>query len=48
MHWLGPYVVKNITYVGVVPLKDLSSTKRRGMINGSRLKVYKDSRPPTT
>jgi hypothetical protein len=47
MHWLGPYEVKSITDGGDVQLKDLSGTELRGMINGSRLKLYKDSRPPT-
>jgi hypothetical protein len=47
MHWLGPYVVKSVTDGGVVQLRDLSGTELRGMINGSRLKLYKDSRPAT-
>jgi hypothetical protein len=29
-------------------LKDLGGAKLRGMINGSRLKLYKDNLPPTT
>jgi hypothetical protein len=48
MHWLGPYEVKTVTDGGVVQLKDLGGTKLRGMINGSRLKLYRDSRPPST
>ena len=48
MHWLVPYEVKSITYGGVLQLRDLSGTKIRGMINGSRLKLYKEVRPPTT
>jgi hypothetical protein len=47
MHWLGQYEVKSVTDGGVVQLRDLSSAELRGMINGSRLKLYKDSRPPT-
>jgi hypothetical protein len=47
MHWLGPYEVKSVTNGGVVQLRDLSGAKLRGMINGSRLKLYKDSRPST-
>jgi hypothetical protein len=47
MHWLGPYEVKTITDGGVVQLRDLAGTDLRGMVNGSRLKLYKDSRPPT-
>jgi hypothetical protein len=48
MHWLGPYEVKNVIDGGAVQLKDLGETKLRGMINGSRLKLYGDSRPPGT
>jgi hypothetical protein len=48
MHWLGPYEVKTVTDGGVVQLKDLEKTELNGMINGSRLKLYKDIRPPTT
>jgi hypothetical protein len=48
MHWLGPYEVKTITDGGVVQLKDLGGTKIRGMINGSRLKLYRDNRPLST
>jgi hypothetical protein len=47
MHWLGPYEVKTITDGGVVQLRDLAGIDLRGMVNGSRLKLYKDSRPPT-
>jgi hypothetical protein len=43
MHWLGPYEVKTVTDGGVVQLKDLGGTKLRGMINGSQLKLYRDS-----
>ena len=48
MHWLGPYEVKDITDGGDVYLRDLAGTDLRGMVNGSRLKLYKDIRPPTT
>jgi hypothetical protein len=48
MHWLGPYEVKTVTDGGVVQLKDLGGTEIRGMINGSLLKLYRDSRPPST
>jgi hypothetical protein len=43
MHWLGPYEVKNVTEGGAVQLKDLAREEIRGMINESRLKLYKDS-----
>jgi hypothetical protein len=48
MHWLGPYEVKSVTDGGVVQFKDLAGAYLRGMINGSWMKLYKDSRPPTT
>jgi hypothetical protein len=47
MHWLGPYKVKLVTDGGAVNLRDLAVTDLRGLINGSRLKLYKDSRQPT-
>jgi hypothetical protein len=43
IHWLGPYEVKTVIEGGIVQLKDLGGTKCRGMINGSRLKLYRDS-----
>jgi hypothetical protein len=45
MHWLGPYQVEAITNGGVVQLKDLAGKNLRGLVNGSRLKLYQDSRP---
>jgi hypothetical protein len=48
MHWLGPYKVKTVTDGGVVQWKKIAGAEIRGMINGSRLKPYKDSQPPTT
>jgi hypothetical protein len=45
MHWLGPYEVNTITYGGSIQLKDLGGTELKGMINGSRLKSYRDNRP---
>jgi hypothetical protein len=48
MHWLGPYEVKTITDGGVVQLKYLRGTELRGMINGSRLNLYRNIRPPST
>lgn len=40
MHWLGPYVVKEITYGGVVQLMKLNGDPFLGKVNGSRLKLY--------
>jgi hypothetical protein len=48
MHWLGPYEVKNVIDGGDVQLKDLVGVELIWMVNGSRLKLYKNSRPPTT
>ena len=45
MNWLGPYEVKTITVGGTMQLKDLGGTGLKGMVNGSRLKLYKDSQP---
>jgi hypothetical protein len=47
IHWLGPYKVKFVIDGGAVQLRDLSGAELKGMINGSRLKLYKDNRPPT-
>jgi hypothetical protein len=47
MHWLGPYEVKYVTDGGAVQLKYIAGAYLRGMINGSQLKLYKDSRLPT-
>jgi hypothetical protein len=48
MHWLGPYKVKSVIDGGALQLRDLEGADLRGMIKGSQLKLYKDSRPPTT
>ena len=39
-HWLGPYVVKEITDGGAVKLENLNGTKVRGLINGIELESY--------
>ena len=43
-HWLGPYIVIHITNGGAMQLKNIDGTLVRGLINGSRLKSYHDSR----
>jgi hypothetical protein len=48
MHWLGPYEVKTVIDGGVVQLKYLGGIELKGMINGSRMKLYRDIRPPST
>jgi hypothetical protein len=45
MHWLGPYVIKHVTEAGVVQLETLNGEVLGGMVNGSRLKLYRDSQP---
>jgi hypothetical protein len=44
MHWLGPYQIKYIIDGGVVQMQDLSGKEVQGLVNGSRLKLYRDSR----
>ena len=41
-HWLGTYIVAHITEAGAVKLHKLDGTPVAGMINGSRLKPYRD------
>ena len=48
MHWLGPYEVKIVIDGEVVQLKDLIGVELKGMINVSRLKLYRDSQLPST
>jgi hypothetical protein len=48
MHWLGQYEVKTVMEGRDVQLKYLGGTELRGMINGSRLKLYRDRQPPST
>ena len=43
IHWLGPYVVKEITNGGPVKLEKLDGMEVRGIINGIRLKLYFDN-----
>ena len=43
MHYLGPYIVVHIIEVGAVRLHKLYGTPVVGMINGSRLKSYRDN-----
>lgn len=40
MHWLGSYVIKEITDGGVVQLFKLNGDPFRGKVSGSRLKPY--------
>ena len=45
-HWLGPYIMKEITDGGVVRLATLRSEILPGYFNGSRLKPYRDNPMP--
>jgi hypothetical protein len=44
MHWSGPYEVKTIMDGGDVKLKDFGGMELKGMINGIRLKLYRDNK----
>ena len=46
MHWLGLYVIKDISDGGAVQLEKLHGEVFPGGINGSILKVYRDNRAP--
>ena len=45
MHWLGPYQVRHVTEGGVASLARLDGTMLPTMVNGSRLKLYRDNPP---
>ena len=40
MHWLGPYVVKEVTDRGAVQRVKLNGEPFSGKVNGNRLKPY--------
>lgn len=40
MHWLGPYVIKEVTNGGVAQLAKLNGDPFLGRVNGSSLKLY--------
>ena len=46
MHWLGLYQVKHVTNGGAVTLAKLNNEEIRTLVNGSKLKLYRDN-PPT-
>ena len=45
MHWLGPYQVKHITNGGAVRIAKLNDEEIPTLVNGSRLKLYRDNHP---
>lgn len=46
MHWLGPYVVKEIIDGGAVQLVKLNGDPLLGKVNRSRMKLYKGDPTP--
>lgn len=46
MHWLGPYVISDISNGGAVQLAKLNGELFPRRINGRRLKVYRDDLAP--
>ena len=45
VHWLGPYQVKHVTSGGVVQLAKLNGEVFPTLVNGSRMKRYRDNHP---
>jgi len=45
-HWLGPFVISKVTEVGVVQLVNLQGVLHGGLVNGGRLKLYKENPLP--
>ena len=45
MHWLRPYQVRHVTEGGAARLVKLDGTMVPTMVNGSRLKLYRDNQP---
>ena len=45
MHWLGPYQATHVSKGGVSSLAKLDRTMLPTMVNGSRLKLYRDISP---
>jgi len=45
MHWLGPYQVRHATEGGATSLAWLDGTMFPTMVNGSRLKLYRENHP---
>jgi hypothetical protein len=43
MHWLGTYVIQQITETSVAWLETLDGKILKGMVNESQMKIYRDS-----
>ena len=48
MHWLGSYQVKYMTNGGAVKLSKINDEVIPTLVNGSRLKLYRDNLPTQT
>jgi len=46
MHWLGLYVIKDISDCGVIHVVKLNGELFVGRVNGSRLKIHRDDFVP--
>ena len=46
MHWLGPYEGKHVNNAGAVQIEKLNGEVFPTMVNGSRLKLYRDNPLP--
>jgi len=44
MQWLGLYVIRSMKEEGVVQLEKVNGEIMEGLVNGSRLKLYRDNR----
>ena len=47
MHWLGPFIIKEVLQNGVVQLQTLQGQPLKGHIHGIHLKPYMGSRDTT-
>jgi hypothetical protein len=45
MHWLRPYEINSFIDGGVVKIYDLTRNEIQGLVNGSQMKLYRDSQP---
>ena len=45
-HWKGPYIVQRVTDGGTVQLTKLNGEILPSMVNGNRLKKYRDKSGP--
>lgn len=43
MHWIGPFIIQEVTKSGTFKLQTLQGQPMKGHVNGSELKPYTDS-----